>query len=72
MHKQQLYDMDTSTVEWRKSSRSGPEQYCVGVAELGGGAMAVRDSKNPQRSDLRFTPEEWAAFRDGVRDGEFG
>ncbi|MFD4972758.1 DUF397 domain-containing protein [Streptomyces sp. NPDC058424] len=32
----------------------------------------MRDSNNPETPALRFTAREWAAFRDGVRDGEFG
>ncbi|MER7805838.1 DUF397 domain-containing protein [Streptomyces sp900116325] len=42
------------------------------VADLGGGAVAVRDSNNTDLPPLRFTAKEWAAFRDGVRKGEFG
>ncbi|MFF4790752.1 DUF397 domain-containing protein [Streptomyces sp. NPDC001276] len=37
-----------------------------------GGAVAVRDSNRRDLSPLRFTAEQWAAFRDGVREGEFG
>jgi hypothetical protein len=33
--------------------------------------VAVRDSKDREGSVLTFTPAEWAAFTDGVRDGEF-
>ena len=72
MQKKELYGMDLSHAQWKKSSRSQiGVNHCVEVADLGNGAVAMRDSKNPER-ELRFTPEEWAAFRDGVRDGEFG
>jgi uncharacterized protein DUF397 len=50
---------------------AGTTNECVEVAELGDGAVAVRDSNNPNRPDLRFTASEWAAFVDGVRDDEF-
>ncbi|WP_369215529.1 DUF397 domain-containing protein [Streptomyces flavofungini] len=69
MGKEELYARDIGEAQWRKSSYS--LLICVEVAEIGGGAMALRDSKNPGLGDLRFTPEEWAAFRDGVRAGEF-
>jgi hypothetical protein len=68
--KEELYARDISGAQWRKSSKS--LIICVEVAEIGGGAVALRDSKNPDRADIRFTPDEWAAFREGVRDGEFG
>ncbi|MFG2652539.1 DUF397 domain-containing protein [Streptomyces sp. NPDC048436] len=71
MRKQDLYERDLSSASWRKSSRSMADGGCVEVADLGGGAVAVRDSKNPGLGDLRFTEQEWAAFRGGVRDGEF-
>jgi len=31
----------------------------------------VRDSKNPAGYVLTFTPGEWNAFIEGVKDGEF-
>jgi hypothetical protein len=36
-----------------------------------GGAIAVRDSKNPIGPVLIFTPDEWDAFVAGAKDGEF-
>ncbi|MBT2481828.1 DUF397 domain-containing protein [Streptomyces sp. ISL-94] len=72
MRKQDLYERDLSSASWHKSTKSIDGDQCGEVADLGGGAVAVRDSKNPGRGDLRFTGQEWAAFRDGVRDGEFG
>jgi Domain of unknown function (DUF397) len=64
MDKTELYARDISGVTWRKSRYSEVDMNeCVEVAELGDGAVAVRD--------LRFTASEWAAFIDGVRDDEF-
>jgi hypothetical protein len=42
----------------------------VEVAQLPA-AIAVRDSKNPLGPALMFTPDEWAAFIEGAKDGEF-
>jgi hypothetical protein len=63
--------MDLSRAEWRKSTRSGSSGDCVEVADNLPGVVAVRDSKNPTGPALVFTPDEWAAFIGGVRDGEF-
>jgi hypothetical protein len=72
MDKTALYARDVSGLTWRKSSKSDDHFFdCVEVAELGDGAVALRDSNNPARPDLRFTASEWTAFVTGVRDGEF-
>jgi len=56
---------------WFKSSLSFCNSNCVEVADLSGGQVGVRDSKDPQGAMLRFTPGEWHAFLGGVRNGEF-
>ncbi|MFB7270909.1 DUF397 domain-containing protein [Streptomyces sp. NPDC056244] len=70
--KAELYTLDLTEARWVKSSKSATGPYCVEVADLGGGAVAIRDSRRQDLPSLRFTAEEWAAFRDGVREGEFG
>ncbi|MFB6705732.1 DUF397 domain-containing protein [Streptomyces sp. NPDC056333] len=70
--KAELYAVDLTEARWVKSSASPYRLDCVEVADLGGGAVAVRDSNNTDLPPLRFTAKEWAAFRDGVRKGEFG
>jgi Domain of unknown function (DUF397) len=58
--------------QWRKSSYSGTTGgNCVEVARNLPGIVAVRDSKDHGGPALMFTPDEWAAFTAGVRDGEF-
>jgi Domain of unknown function (DUF397) len=55
--------MDLSRAEWRKSSWSGGNGGdCVEVARNLPGAVAVRDSKDPDGPTLTFTPDEWVAF----------
>jgi hypothetical protein len=63
---------DLSGAIWRKSKRSNNGGNCVEVASNLPGVVAVRDSKDPGGPALVFTPDEWAAFTGGVRDGEFG
>ncbi|MFF7215943.1 DUF397 domain-containing protein [Streptomyces sp. NPDC008238] len=71
--KAELYARDLSGADWVTSSHSNRwDKTCVEVADLGGGAVAVRDSNRRDLPALRFTAQEWAAFRMGVRDGEFG
>jgi hypothetical protein len=57
--------------KWVKSSLSFANGNCVEVASLPEGGIGIRDSKDRERAILRFTPEEWRAFLDGVRLGEF-
>jgi hypothetical protein len=45
---------------------------CVEVGQQPGGAVVVRDSKDPERrASLEFTGQEWTAFVAGVKAGEF-
>ena len=62
------YDgIDLSQLAWRKGSRSnGGGGNCVEVADLPGGGLAIRDSKNPGQAPLLFTRAERAAFKAGV------
>ncbi|MFC4030270.1 DUF397 domain-containing protein [Streptomyces polygonati] len=63
---------DTLTgAAWFKSSYSNAQGgECVEGARLDGGAMAVRDSKDPQGPALVFPAAAWSAFAAAVRDGE--
>ena len=63
--------MDTKAVNWFKSRRSGPySDNCVEVAYIGG-AVALRDSKNPDGAVLLFSPEGWLSFIGGAKHGQF-
>jgi hypothetical protein len=61
----------SSTASWTKSSLSHANGNCVEVADLPGGQVGLRHSKDVSGPILRFPPEEWRAFLYGARDGEF-
>ncbi|MGJ6960501.1 DUF397 domain-containing protein [Streptosporangium sp. G11] len=64
--------MDLSVAVWRKSSLSGDNgAQCVEVAVNLPGAIAVRDSKDPDGANLLFTSAGWRAFVGGIKSGEF-
>ncbi len=62
---------DLANLAWRKSTRSNNSNNCVEVADLPGGGVAVRNSRDKAGAVLRFTPGEWEAFIGGAKDGEF-
>ncbi|RBQ17142.1 DUF397 domain-containing protein [Spongiactinospora rosea] len=68
-----LSSADLSHAAWRKAKMSTDQATsgCVEVATNIAGVVAVRDSKNPERAPLVFTPHEWACFLDGAKNGEF-
>lgn len=56
-------------IAFRKSSRSDNTNCVeVGLSDM----VFVRDSKDRTGPTLSFTPDEWKAFIDGVKAGEFG
>ncbi len=57
-------------MQYRKAGRSMSNGHCVEVMERDG-TVYVRDSKNPDKPPLEFTPEEWRAFSGGMADGNF-
>jgi hypothetical protein len=56
--------------DFRSSSFCGTGG-CVEVAALADGRVAVRDSKDRDRSMQVYSAAEWRAFVAGVKNGEF-
>lgn len=64
---------DATGARWVKSTHSGPTGgNCVEAAALGGGHVAVRDSRHPAGPALVFAAAEWAAFTGAAKAGRFG
>jgi hypothetical protein len=55
---------------WAKSSFSFSNGNCIEVAELPGGSVGVRDSRDPAGPVLRFTRDGWDTFLAGARRGK--
>ncbi|MET9547362.1 DUF397 domain-containing protein [Streptomyces sp. NPDC006627] len=68
--KEELYALDISSVEWRSAPGTEQHEERVEIADLPGGAVAMRSSLEPE-TVLRYTEAEWRAFVLGARDGEF-
>ena len=61
---------DADCVEWRRAHPCSADGNCVEIAHTTD-RIQLRDSKDPNGPTLTFTTDEWAAFTDGVRAGEF-
>jgi Domain of unknown function (DUF397) len=71
MNARQDMSPDLTGAVWRKSSYSSANGQCVEVARLTDGGWAVRNSREPEKEPHIFTDGEFAAFRAGVKAGEF-
>jgi len=64
-----MTDIDLSRAEWRKSSYSSQNGACVEVATNLPGAIALRDSKDPDGPGLLIPAAEWRAFVHALKAG---
>lgn len=65
-----LYALPLDGVTWLAAEGSNPGDRFE-IANLPNGAVAVRQTSDPDQAVLRYTAAEWAAYLDGAADGEF-
>ena len=63
--------MPAGGLTWRKSSHSNPNGNCLELAGLGGGKIAVRNSRYPAGPTHVYTRAVLAVFVNAVKDDEF-
>lgn len=61
--------MWAKSLVWRRASFCASGE-CVEIAQRGN-TILVRNSNEPERRAVRYTPEEWQSFVKGVKAGEF-
>jgi hypothetical protein len=64
-------EFDTAAARWERTTHKDgtPAALEIGYAE--NGMVALRRAAAPDGDLLIYTPAEWEAFVQGVRDGEF-
>jgi hypothetical protein len=65
-----MLQINQSKLVWTKSSYC-ESSGCIEVAKLQNGDVLLRDSKQADGPVLQYTPQEWRAFLDGAKDGQF-
>ena len=63
------FEASLPDIPWRIAVKSS-QGTCVQVARRHG-MIVVGDSKHPGGPVLSYTPQEWDAFLDGAKKGEF-
>lgn len=71
---QHLTEQERATINWHISTYSdngGATCVEAGPLDDGSGRVAVRHSHHPEGTHIVYTRQEWEAFTQGVRAGEF-
>ncbi len=63
--------VDLTRAQWRRTTPGTPDGESRVEVAFVDGAVAVRDTKDPDGTVLIFTPQEWDAFVSGAKAGEF-
>lgn len=64
-------EFDTATARWERTTHEDGTPAALEIGYADNGLVALRMADNPEGDVLIYTPSEWEAFVEGVRDGEF-
>lgn len=64
-------EFDTAAARWERTTREDGTPAALEIGYADNGLVALRMAENPEGDILIYTPSEWAAFTEGVKDGEF-
>lgn len=64
-------EFDTATARWERTTHEDGTPAALEIGYADNGMVALRMAEDPEGDILIYTPSEWEAFVEGVRDGEF-
>lgn len=64
-------EFDTAAARWERTVREDGTPAALEIGYADNGLVALRMADEPEGDLLIYTPAEWKAFVEGVRDGEF-
>jgi hypothetical protein len=64
-------EFDTATARWERTTHEDGTPAALEIGYADNGLVALRMAEDPDGDILIYTPSEWEAFVEGVRDGEF-
>jgi hypothetical protein len=64
-------EFDTAAARWERTTHEDGTPAALEIGYADNGLVALRMAEDPEGDVLIYTPSEWEAFVEGVRDGEF-
>lgn len=64
-------EFDTASARWERTKNEDGTPAALEVGCGANGLVALRMADDPEGDILIYTPAEWEAFVEGVKDGEF-
>jgi hypothetical protein len=64
-------EFDTAAARWERTTHEDGTPAALEIGYADNGLVALRMAEDPDGDILIYTPSEWEAFVEGVRDGEF-